>query len=96
MTIDKIINSVCAGYGITTEELLNHSRVPRFVLPRQIAAYLMYTDLKISTVETARLLRRKNHTTVVHACQKIIELMKQDNEFRNNVDAIRSQLTALA
>lgn len=72
-----IILAVCEHFAISPKDLIAATRKQKIAVPRQIAMYLMRryggkaNGSDYSYAEIARMLRRKDHTTIVHGCQKI-------------------------
>lgn len=83
-----VIKAVCTYYNVKQSHLKGETRVESVVLPRQVAMYLLRRELKLKLMETAGLLKRRDHTTVLHAEQKISSLMMRDQNFKKEVDMI--------
>lgn len=88
MTPSDVIKVVCTYYNVKQSHLKGETRVESIALPRQVAMYLIRRELKLKLVETALLLKRKDHTTVLHAEQKISQMMMRDQNFKKEVDSI--------
>lgn len=69
--VDQIQKRVAGYFGITVRDLKGNVRRPVIALPRQIAMYLVRIHVKIGLKEIGRYFGGKDHTTVLHACQKI-------------------------
>ena len=87
--VDRTIQTICLSYRVTKDELLGYRRHPRVAFPRQVAAYLLRIDTKRSFPNIAADLKRKDHTTIIHACEKIKKLAERNPEFRKNIETIR-------
>lgn len=83
-----IVKAICSFYNIRVSHLRGESRVVTIVLPRQITMYILRTYLKMRLEEIAYLLKRKDHTTVIHAVDKISNLMMKDALVKKEVDQI--------
>lgn len=92
VTIDEIIEQVCSKGEINRDLLLSSNRTNHVAQMRQIAMYLgrHYTELKLQQVATA--FGRKDHTTVIHAIEKVSNQLKENTRIKNLVDEI---ITAL-
>lgn len=88
MTPGDIIKAVCTYYNVKQSHLRGETRIESIALPRQVAMYLIRRELKLKLVETASQLRRKDHTTVLHAEQKISQMMMRDQNFKKEIDSI--------
>lgn len=83
-----IIKVVCSYYNIKQSQIKSDSRASEIVLPRQIIMYLLRIELKIKLQEVAFILKRKDHTTIIHAVDKITRLISKDPLIKEDVDRI--------
>jgi len=83
-----IINIVAEHFGVRPEDITSNRRNAEYVLPRHVVMYLCRTLLDISQDNIAKILNRKNHTSVMYAVDKIEEELKNDDDLRNKVDII--------
>ena len=72
--------------------MLSQRRSRPLARPRQIAMYLAKKLTTRSLPEIGRKFANRDHTTVIHAVKKIDELIKKDNEIRQNVIEIKKKL----
>jgi chromosomal replication initiator protein len=86
-----IIKHVCVAFGATQKDLLGKSRLRPVLVPRQVAMYLAHTVGKLSLPRIGGEFGR-DHTTVLHACRKIDELMKTDPKLHAIVRQLTKQL----
>ena len=76
----SIVKVVSEFYDIKEEDLINQSRKREIVLPRQICMYLMREEMKSSYPFIGDKFGGRDHTTVMHACEKIgNEIQKNEN-----------------
>ena len=66
-----VLKSVADFYNISTNDLLKRSRKKEVVKPRQIAMFLLREETKLSFPEIGQKLGGRDHSTVIHACEKI-------------------------
>ena len=90
----KIIDSVANFYDLKEKEIISISRKKEIVRPRQIAMYLLREELKSSYPFIGTELGGRDHTTAIHACNKISELFKENNKTKSDIELIRQQLYA--
>ena len=92
LTSDDIINRVASFTSNTRDDLLGPSRRQPLARYRQIAMYLCreYTDLSLPKI--GRAFGGRDHTTVLHAVEKIKGMMQTDAEVFNNVTALSHDL----
>ena len=90
-TVEMIMNAVTKHYNIKTKDLKGISRAKMFSLPRQVAMYFIrrYTHMGFREIGV---IFGKDHTTAVHAYQKIEAELETDLELKRNLETIREQL----
>lgn len=88
ITPEYILDVVCDQFNISPDDVCSKKRNAEIVLPRQIIMYLCrkYTDAP--QVRIALLCGKKDHTTVIHAEEKIKELIDEDDNVKNTIDTI--------
>ncbi len=89
---DRILEIVADTFSITQEELLSRNRSRKISLPRQIAMYLLRDMVNASFPQIGKTMGGRDHTTVLYACEKIANLIEQDDLFRRKVFQIRDHL----
>lgn len=95
ITPQKIIESICAYYNITEDELIGKSKQKNVALPRQIAMYLCKTLTNLNFVMIAKALGNRDRTTVMYGVDKIMESIKTDNILKADVEAITKDINSL-
>lgn len=88
LTPNDVIKAVCTYYNVRPSHLKNYQRTESIVLPRQVAMYLIRKHLGFKLLETAEILKRKDHTTVLHAEEKISNLLMKDQNFKKDINNI--------
>ena len=76
----------------STEDLLSPKRTADLALARQVAMYLARNRTGESLQQIGYAFNKKDHTTVIHACKKVEELLKNDLRVRSFVDNVVSKL----
>lgn len=89
---NDLITSVSKYYSIGKRQLLGESRARPVSLPRQILMYLLRTQLNIPLQEVGRLIGGRDHTTVMHAVEKITNLVSTDVKTREDILGIKNNL----
>jgi chromosomal replication initiator protein len=84
---ETIVHVVAQHYGITREQLKGKRRTASVALPRQMAMSLMRRQTTLSLSEIGRFFDR-DHTTVIHACDKIERLKVTDRQMRDTVERL--------
>lgn len=86
---NDVISAVCQYYQIGKRSILGHSRARSVARPRQILMYLLRTDLQIPLEEVGRLVGGRDHTTVMHAVEKVTQLASTDVHIREDMSKIK-------
>ena len=89
---DEVVRKVAETYGVDMDRMLGRERSRAVALPRQIAMYLIREESNISLPQIGDLLGGRDHTTVMHGCEKIADLLERDDRLRRQVIEIREQL----
>ena len=92
INIEFIQNIVASHFNLNIHELLSPRRPRSLARPRQIAMYLAKQYTTNSLPDIGRKFANRDHTTVIHAVKKIDELIKKDNEIRQNIIEIKKKL----
>jgi chromosomal replication initiator protein len=92
INIESIQNIVATHFNLKLEEMLSPRRSRSLARPRQIAMYLAKQHTTNSLPDIGRKFSNRDHTTVIHAVKKIDELIKKDNEIKQNVIEIKKRL----
>ncbi len=90
--IETIQNIVAAHFNLNIQEMLSPRRSRSLARPRQIAMYLAKQHTTNSLPDIGRKFSNRDHTTVIHAVKKIEELVKKDNEIKQNIIEIKKKL----
>ncbi|MFW0862699.1 MAG: chromosomal replication initiator protein DnaA [Candidatus Komeilibacteria bacterium] len=94
LTPKKIAAKVADFYDIAVSDLMGSSRRKELVFPRQITMWLLREELKSSYPSIGQELGGRDHTTAIHACNKITEQIKNDSKTKSDIELIRQQLYA--
>lgn len=92
ITPRKLLEIVIAYYDIRMDELLGKSREQRLAYPRQIAMYLLREEAKCSFPAIGKQIGSRDHTTAMHACNKINGLLKKDEQLQRDLNIMREKL----
>ena len=94
VTSKQIIDKTARHFQIDAKEICSSRRDKYIVVPRQIAMYLLRSELHMSFPRIAQELGRKDHTTAIHSVEKIEKSIKLDFMIREQVAEIREKLYA--
>lgn len=92
LQISKIQEVVANYFQTSVPELKGKKRVRQIVIPRQIAMYLSRELTDASLPKIGQEFGGKDHTTVMHACDKIARQIKTDTEIKSAVSDLRQML----
>ena len=85
ITPEDIINAVSESFDIPKEEMSSKSRKKGVVEPRQVCMFLMRDILKLSYPHIGEKLGKRDHTTAIHACEKIEENVNRDSGLNQKI-----------
>lgn len=94
LSAKQIIDKTAKHFQMEVAELCSAKRDKHIVVPRQIAMYLLRSELHLSFPKIASELGRKDHTTAIHSVEKIERAIKLDFIIREQVATIREKLYA--
>lgn len=94
ITPKQIIDRTAKYFSLSPSEICSAQRDKHIVTPRQIAMYLLRSELHLSFPKIASELGRKDHTTAIHSVEKIEKSIKLDFTIREQVAEIREALYA--
>jgi chromosomal replication initiator protein len=92
LTPDLIRQKVATDWGVSIEGLVSKRRTKDLTVPRQVAMYLIRELLDLSLVEIGNHFGGRDHSTVIHAVNKVEDDMTQDDSFRARVELLRNVL----
>lgn len=87
-----ILKTVADFYNITSTDLTKRSRKKEVVRPRQIAMYLLREEVSLSFPEIGQKLGGRDHSTVIHACDKIKKEEAGDDTLKQDLTLIRERI----
>ncbi|MFA7169290.1 MAG: chromosomal replication initiator protein DnaA [Candidatus Paceibacterota bacterium] len=87
-TPKDILKNVAEFYGVSHDELTDKSRKKEYVKPRQIAMYLMRKEIKSSFPSIGSWLGGRDHTTAMHAFDKITREVEEDKMIEQEINLI--------
>lgn len=88
LTAEDIQKTVASYFGVKVSDLKSAKRTKQLVIPRQIGMYLCRTLTGLSFTEIATAFGRSDHTTVMHACDRITNGIQQDSELNRTVNLL--------
>ncbi len=92
VTIEEIQKRVAEHYHLRLSEMSSARRARNVARPRQVAMYLAKQLTSRSLPEIGRKFGNRDHTTVMHACARVAEIMGVDAGFAEDVELLRRML----
>lgn len=92
ITVDDIQKMTASYFSITVDDLISKRRTKAVVRPRHIAMYLAKTMTTRSLPDIGRRFGGRDHSTVIHAVNKITETLTSDAVLAEDVEALRRRL----
>src|SRR5712692_7479142 len=89
---ERIVETVARYYGVPLDQIKGKARDRQVVLPRQIAMYLMREETEAPLLRIGEALGGRDHSTVLHGCEKIEREMAENEDFRRDIGALRETL----
>jgi chromosomal replication initiator protein len=90
----QIIERTARHFQIPMEDIMGPKRDKDIVVPRQVAMYILRSELHLSFPKIARELGRKDHTTALHSVEKITRESRLDVDIRTAIAEIKERLYA--
>jgi chromosomal replication initiator protein len=94
VTPERIAQTVADYYGLDMDALRGQKRDKAIVLPRQIAMFLMREETDASLLRIGAELGGRDHSTVLHACDKINRESAANDDLRREIAAVRELIYA--
>lgn len=92
ITPSFIVKVVAEHFGITQEDIISKKRNSEFVIPRQICMYMIREYTTTSLESIAKMLNKKDHTTILHGVKKIESEMNTNPDIKNKIEIIKKKM----
>ena len=90
----QLIELIGEFYELNMDEIMGKSREKRLAFPRQIIMYLLREELQCSYPMIGQELGGRDHTTAMHAYEKISRLIEGDEKTRQEINILKQKLYA--
>lgn len=94
INIEDIQAKTAEYYNLKVSEILSSSRSKNIARARQVAMYIAKSLTTKSLMDIGKLFGGKDHTTVIHACRRIEELVAEDSKLSDEIHTLTSQIKA--
>ena len=92
LSYKEVVKIISDFYKIDEESIYEKTRRKEIIKPRQIIMYILRQDFNISYPSIGDKLGGRDHTTVIHSCEKIKREIKVDNSLIKEIQQIRSMI----
>ncbi|MDP2651718.1 MAG: chromosomal replication initiator protein DnaA [bacterium] len=92
ISVKNVVDKVAEFYGIDEESIYEKTRRREVVRPRQVIMYILREDFSISYPTIGTKLGGRDHTTVIHSCEKIKREVVVDTDLAKEIQTIRTLL----
>lgn len=88
----QVIEEIAEYYGLRVDDLSGKRRSKDVVLPRQIAMYILRSELDLSFPQIGGHLGGRDHTTIMHGCEKVETLMQTKDPITQEISEVRERI----
>lgn len=92
VTVRQVLNTVAQYFDVNESEMLGKCREKRLAFPRQIIMYLMREEMSASYPTIGQEIGGRDHTTAMHAYEKISRELDNSPKLRQDIDLIKQRL----
>ena len=92
ISIKDVVRTIADFYNIDEESIYQKTRRKEVIKPRQLTMFILREDLQISYPSIGQKLGGRDHTTVIHSCEKIRKNINTDTTLLREIEQIRSML----
>lgn len=92
VSVKHVVSKVAEFYGIDEESIYEKTRRREVVRPRQVIMYILREDFSVSYPTIGSKLGGRDHTTVIHSCEKVRREVVDDVELAKEIQDIRGLL----
>lgn len=89
LAVSDVVDKVARYFDIEPASIYEKTRRKEVVKPRQLIMYILREDFQVSYPAIGQKLGGRDHTTVIHSCEKIKHEIKSDSELEEEVSQIR-------
>ncbi len=94
VSIDEVVRRIAQYYEVPEKSIYEKTRKKEVVKPRQIIMYMLREEFNVSYPSIGEKLGGRDHTTVIHSCEKIKEEIKTNTTLEQEIEHIRTLIHA--
>ena len=92
LDVSDVLEKVCEHYGVDTNDVFSKVRKREIVQVRQVAMYLAKKHTEASSSKIGKLIGKRDHATVLHACKIVGAQIEVDKVFKSEIEELENQL----
>lgn len=92
VSVKEVTKAVASFYSIEESDIYEKTRRKEVVKPRQLVMYILRQDFSVSYPLIGQKLGGRDHTTVIHSCEKIKEELKRSTSLEHEINQIRAMI----
>lgn len=92
VSVKNVVSKIAEFYGIDEDSIYEKTRRREVVRPRQVIMYILREDFSVSYPTIGQRLGGRDHTTVIHSCEKVKREVQVDTTLAKEIQDIRSLL----
>lgn len=92
ITVEYIKSIVTDHFNLSDDAIDSKKRQNSIAFPRQICMYLCKELTDLSTTEIGEKLGGRDHSTVIHGCQKIEDMLPEDKNLQSNIEVLKKKI----
>lgn len=89
---DELVSAVSEHFGIDKKCILGDERQKEYMIPRQVAMYLLKNKMNYTYERIGNIFSGRNHSAVLYSCRKLESILKKDQNLYYEVNVIRDKL----
>jgi chromosomal replication initiator protein len=90
VSVDEVVRRIAQYYEVAEKSIYEKTRKKEVVKPRQVIMYVLREEFNVSYPSIGEKLGGRDHTTVIHSCEKIKEEIKTNTALEQELDHIRA------
>lgn len=94
ISVEEVVRRIAQYYDVQEKSIYEKTRKKEVVKPRQVIMYVLREEMNVSYPSIGEKLGGRDHTTVIHSCEKVKEEVKRNPSLEQEIEHIRSIIHA--
>lgn len=90
----SVIKAVATQWNVTPNQIISQRRTQHLIYPRFAFCHIAHKVMSYTSHEVGLALDNRNHTTILHACDRTEDLLQNDKQFADNYNAVCTAIKA--